>query len=105
MKRPGQFIVWPSGLDSSITRGQGRKLPVARAVRQPSLHEVSQAATVLGYSPQSNEKAAIPKASLHRTGYVIIKKTGPRQLILKNIAGEIVKSRQKQAQASDQKKK
>lgn len=105
MKRPGQVVVWPSELDSSQTRAQGRKLPVARAVRQPTLREISQAATLLGYLPQINEKAGLPKASWHKTGYVIVKKAGPRQLVLKNLAGEIVKNRQKEVQAADQKRK
>jgi signal recognition particle subunit SRP19 len=105
MKRPGQIVVWPSQLDSTLTRSQGRTLPVARAVRQPTLREISQAATMLGYSPQINEKAGLPKASWHKTGYVILKKTGRRQSVLKNLAGEIVKNRQKEVQAVDQKKK
>lgn len=105
MKRPGQSVVWPSELDSSLTRARGRKLPVARAVRQPTLRELSQAATQLGYSPQTNEKAGLPKASWHKTGYIILKKAGPRQLVLKNLASEIVKNRQKEVQAADQKKK
>ncbi len=61
----------------------------------------------LGYSPEITEKAALSKAHGDKTGYVTIRKTGPRPAVLKNIASEIVKIRQKeaQAQATEQKKR
>src|SRR3989475_12457586 len=105
MKRPGFLIVWPAQLDSSRTRGQGRRLPVSRAVKQPSMKEVWQAAMSLGYSPESKEKAALSSSAWEKTGYVTIKKTGQRSTVLKGIASEIVKSRQKEAQAAEPKKR
>ena len=102
MKRPGYLIVWPAHLDSSKARGQGRRLPVSRAVKQPGLKEIWEAAMTLGYSPEMKEKAALSASPWEKTGYVTIKKAGPRTLVLKNIAGEIVKNRQKEAQASEQ---
>src|SRR6266540_2820734 len=105
MKRLGVMTIWPAQIDSSKTRGQGRRLPVSRAVKQPGLKEVWQAAMTLGYSPEITEKAALSKSSWEKTGYVAIKKTGPRPVVLKNIAGEIVKIRQKQAQTIEPKKR
>lgn len=105
MKRPGFLIVWPAHLDSSKTRRQGRRLPVSRAVKQPSLKEVSQAAMSLGYSPESKEKAALSGSPWEKTGYVTIKRTGQRSIVLKGIASEIVKTRQKEAQAAESKKR
>ncbi len=105
MKRPGFIIIWPAHLDSTKTRGEGRRLPVSRAVKQPSTKEVWQAAMTLGYSPETTEKAALSKSSWEKTGYVTIKKTGQRAVILKNIAGEIVKNRQKEAEAAEPKKR
>lgn len=58
----------------------------------------------LGYSPESKEKAAMSGSPWEKTGYVTIKKTGQRSILLKGIAGEIVKTRQKENQASEQKK-
>jgi len=59
----------------------------------------------LGYSPETTEKAALSKSPWEKTGYVAIKKTGSRSVVLKNIAGEIVKNRQKEAQAIVPKKR
>ena len=105
MKRPGFLIVWPAHLDSSKTRGQGRRLPVSRAVKQPSLKEVWLAAMSLGYSPETKEKAALSGSPWEKIGYVTVKKTGQRSSVLKGIASEIVKNRQKENIALEQQKK
>ena len=95
MKRPGQLVIWPADIDSSLTRGEGRKLVVSRAVKQPNLTEISKAAGILGYTSQIVEKASLPKSTWKTTGYLVVKKIGPRQVVLKNIASEIVKIRQR----------
>lgn len=105
LKRPGFIIIWPFHLDSSRTRRLGRRLPVARAVKQPSLKEVANAATALGYSPEAREKAALPSSPWEKAGYVLVKKREARPLVLKAIAGEIVRTRQKEAQDLEPKKR
>ena len=105
MKRPGFLSIWPFQLDSSRTRGEGRRLPVSKAVKQPNLKEVTTAATSLGYLPETVEKAAIPSSPWEKTGFVFVKKAGPRPVVLKAIAGEIVKTRQKEAQSAETKKR
>ncbi len=104
MKRPGYLIVWPGNLDSTKSRGQSRKLPQARAVRQPSLREVTQAATVLGYAPEPRERSAIPGTPWEKTGYVAVRKSVGRIGTLRAISAEIVKARQKEAQAPEAKR-
>jgi signal recognition particle subunit SEC65 len=59
----------------------------------------------LGYSPENKEKAALSASPWEKTGYVTVKKTGPRPILLKGIATEIVKNRQKEAQATQPKKR
>ncbi len=104
MKNPGHVIIWPFHIDSTKTRGQGRKLPIARAIKQPNLREIVQAATILGYVPEPKEKSAMPSLHWEKAGYVTVKKTGPKVAMLKSIAGEIVKIRQKEAHAAEPKK-
>ena len=105
MKRPGFMVIWPFHLDSSRTRGQGRRLPVARALKQPSSKEIWQAAMTLGYLPENREKAALPRSSWEKTGYVMVKRSGARPAMLRAVAGEIVKNRQKEAEAPIPKKR
>lgn len=105
MKRPGFMVIWPFHLDSSRTRGQGRRLPVARALKQPSSKDIWQAAMALGYSPENQEKAALPRFSWEKTGYVVVKRSGERRAVLRAIAGEIVKNRQREAEVPAAKKR
>jgi signal recognition particle subunit SEC65 len=59
----------------------------------------------LGYSPEITEKAAISFSPWEKTGYVTVKKSAQRSTMLKGIASEIVKTRQKEAQAAQQPQK
>jgi hypothetical protein len=59
----------------------------------------------LGYSPETKEKAALSSSPWEKTGYLTIKKTGQRSVVLKGLASEIVKTRQKEAQAAESKKR
>src|SRR2546427_10376128 len=90
MKRPGFLIVWPAHLDSSKTRGQGRRLPVSRAVKQPSLKEVWQAAMSLAYSAEAKEKAALSGSPWERTAVARVIKTGDRAVGLKVLLTGVV---------------
>jgi hypothetical protein len=59
----------------------------------------------LGYSPEITEKMALSNSPAEKTGYVTMKKGAQRPMIMKNIAGEIVKIRQKEAMTVEQKKR
>jgi signal recognition particle subunit SRP19 len=104
VKNPGHIVIWPSHIDSTKTRGQGRKLPIPRSINQPNLREIIQAATTLGYGPEHTEKSAQPSLHWEKVGYVTVKKNGSKAVMLKSIAGEIVKMRQKEAQAAEPRK-
>jgi signal recognition particle subunit SEC65 len=69
------------------------------------LKEVWQAAMSLGYSPETKEKAALSGSPWEKSGYVSVRKSARRPVVLKNIAGEIVRNRQKESQVSEQKKR
>src|SRR5207249_3605441 len=84
VKNPGHVIIWPFHIDSTKTRGQGRKLPIARAIKQPNLREIVQAATILGYVPEPKERSAMPSLHWEKAGYVTIKKTAPNVGVLED---------------------
>jgi len=98
------MVVWPMNLDGGKSRSVGRKLSASRAVRQPTIREIVQAATALGLSPEIAEKAATPSIHWEKLGSVTIKRSGTKQSTLKSIASEILKTRQKQAQVTEQKR-
>src|SRR5207245_3491336 len=95
LKRTNRQIIWPSNIDSTKTRLQGRKIPLPRAVRQPSLKEVVEAARALELDPQPTEKAAKPGTTWDKTGYIEIKKTRSKLQTLKGIAEDVAKIRQR----------
>ncbi len=98
------MVVWPMNLDGGKSRSVGRKLSASRAVRQPTIREIVQAATALGLSPEIAEKAATPSIHWEKLGSVTIKRSGTKQSTLKSIASEILKTRQKEAQVTEQKR-
>ena len=98
------MVVWPMNLDGGKSRNVGRKLSASRAVRQPTIREIVQAATALGLSPEIAEKAASPSKHWEKLGSVTIKRLGTKQSTLKSIASEILKTRQKEAQATEQRR-
>jgi signal recognition particle subunit SEC65 len=77
---------------------------MSRAVRQPSIREIMEAAKVLGLSPEETQKQAIPKSYWEKTGYVTMRKSASKAATLKAIAGEVVKARQKAAPVVEVKK-
>ena len=91
-------------LDGGKSRSVGRKLSASRAVRQPTVKEIVQAATVLGLSPEIAERAASPGIHWEKLGSVTIKKSGTKQSTLKSIASEILKARQRETQATELKR-
>ncbi len=98
------MVVWPANLDGAKSRKVGRKLLSSKAVRQPTVKEIFQAATVLGLSPEIAEKAASPRTHWEKLGSVTVKKSGARLSTLRLIAIEILKARQREAQATEQKR-
>lgn len=76
---------------------------MSRAVRQPNLGEMVQAATALGFAPEPAEGTAKPLSPWEKTGYLAVKKPGPKVATLKAIAAEIVKARQRDAQLTESK--
>jgi|YelNatPaOPRAMG01_1025707.scaffolds.fasta_scaffold93142_3 signal recognition particle subunit SRP19 len=90
MKRPGKMIIWLDNLNSSKTRGQGRKVPRDLAVDSPTLEEIERASSELGLKVESKERASRPGSWWERSGYVVIDRGGrPRSEILKGIARAI----------------
>ena len=98
------MVIWPMNLDGGKSRSGGRKLSASKSVRQPTMREIVQAATTLGLSPEIAEKSASPSVHWERLGSVTIKRSGTKQSTLKSIASEILKARQREAQASEQKR-
>jgi signal recognition particle subunit SRP19 len=83
-----RIVVWPEYLDSTRTRGMGRRVSLAEAVKKPSLHEVYNAALDLGLNAETVE-AKYPRNWMYSRGYVLVDKRYPKTKLLRLIAGKI----------------
>ncbi len=92
MKEYERFVVWLDYLDSERKRSEGRRVPLNTCVRAPNLEELAQACKKLSIDAQT-QKAFYPKASRRQSGYVSIKKNGPKQQIIMTIARELSRIR------------
>lgn len=92
MKEYERFVIWLDYLDSERKRSEGRRVPLNSCVRAPTLDELTQACKRLNLEAQP-EKAFHPKASRRPSGYVSVKKKGPKKQIIMAIARELSRIR------------
>lgn len=95
MRKQKKTMLWPVYLDSSKTRGEGRKVPQSAGVSSPTLAEIQRAAENLGLAPEIDASRAHPKAPWKKSGRVWIGRSGSRRQNFRDIATEIVSMRQK----------
>ncbi|MFP3227185.1 MAG: signal recognition particle subunit SRP19/SEC65 family protein [Caldisphaera sp.] len=94
MPKENKYIIWPSYLDSSLSKNKGRKISKNKAIVKPSIEEIVMAAKKLGLNPIVEEKK-YPKLWYEQTKRVVILKKENKRKILKLISDEIIKMRQK----------
>ena len=75
MKDYKRMILWIDYFNSSLSRQNGRRVPLSRSVKDPKLDELVDASKRLGYSPVPQE-ARHPLRMMAKSGYVSIEKKG-----------------------------
>jgi signal recognition particle subunit SRP19 len=68
-----QIVIWTDYFNSNLSREQGRRVPLDRSVRDPTVAELTEATKRLGYSAQA-VSAKHPKRMIQASGYVNIPK-------------------------------
>jgi len=87
--------VYPLYLDSRVSRSEGRRVPRDLAVKKPRAKEILQAARNLGLKAVLVEEDNHPSRWFYREGCVLISSDRPKTELLKMIASEIRKIREK----------
>ncbi len=87
--RNDRMVVWPVNIDSSKSRREGRKISRRYAVPSPTLKDISSAAKRLNLNPIIEKDKAYPREWWEVSGRVLVERTKPRSILLKEIAGEI----------------
>ncbi len=88
-----RIMVWPVYIDSQKSREDGRKISVRGAIEAPTLKEIEEAAKRLNLNPVTEPEKAYPKEWWEVKGRVLVDKTKPKSVILKEIAAEIKRTR------------
>ena len=88
MKAYERFVFWLEYFNSELKRGQGRRVPLNAAIRSPTLKELDEACRRLALDPKP-QAATFPRSAKRSSGYVSVKKEGPKQKLLVKIARQL----------------
>jgi signal recognition particle subunit SRP19 len=93
MRKQDKIIIWPAYFDSTKTRGEGRRIPKSLAVPSPKITEISDAAEKLGLECEAVLDVGYPKTPWLKTGMLLVRKSEPKEKIIKKIAKNLQKIR------------
>jgi len=89
MDQERKFVVWPSYIDSSLKRREGRRINRKEAVDSPTLQQISEALMRLGIEHEADEKASYPSRWYRREGRIFVHASMKKIDALRRIAEEI----------------
>lgn len=101
MKDYEHIILWLDYFNKHLSKRKGRKVKRDRAVFDPTITELIDAAKSVGYNPlteETNDKARYPRRSFVRSGYVMLPKSEDvkKTAIIDILAEKMVQKRSKQ---------
>jgi len=88
LKAYERFVFWLEYFNSELKRRQGRRVPLNAAIRSPTLKELDEACRRLALDPKP-QAATFPRSAKRSSGYVSVKKEGPKQKLLVKIARQL----------------
>jgi len=93
MKDKGKLVIWPTYIDQTRSRSEGRIVAKKNSVKEPQLQEIKKAAQELGLNPEVEAEKAYPRFWWEVSGRVLVDDKGPKSVIAKQIASGIKKMR------------
>ena len=88
-----RIVLWPVYIDSTKTRGKGRKISRENGVPKPRVEEIVEAAEILGLDPIVEDKS-YPRLWWEQEKRVVVLKKYPRQELYRRIAKKIKEIRE-----------
>jgi len=85
------YFVYPEYFDQSLTRKEGRRLPLSIAIENPTLLEIKLAAEKMEYKYEIKKDSAYSRQWWNPKGLILIENKEPKQQLLVNI-GKTVKN-------------
>lgn len=84
------IVLWPEYFDASLSRAQGRRLPVNLCVKNPSLDMIAKGAIILDLDYSIHEEMAYPSDSSAKRGCVKVEKGVMKKTAILPKIGEIL---------------
>ena len=98
MKDYEHVVVWLDYFNKTLPKKMGRRVSREKSVFDPSLKELSDAATAAGFIPkEENDKVRFPRRPFVRSGYIILPKGLPKSKVMAKISEKLVSKRAKQS--------
>lgn len=98
MKDYEHQIIWLDYFNKNLSRKKGRKVKKDRAVFDPKLNELEQAAKTSGYNPsETNSETNFPRRAFVRSGYIVVNKKHSKSKVVNRIGQKFVELREKKS--------
>ncbi|MCW4049610.1 MAG: signal recognition particle protein Srp19 [Candidatus Bathyarchaeota archaeon] len=91
MRGRGKLRIWPAYFDIRYTRGEGRRVPKDKAIKDPKAEDIEKIAVTLGLNPIFTPGAAYSKHPFRKTGVILVDKKGSKTKIIMDIASNMRK--------------
>ena len=80
-----KLVVWPAYFDKTLTRDQGRRVPLRYAVDKPTCDDLVAAAKGLKLNAVVEKDAAYPATPWKHDGRIIVAKTDAKTVVLRKL--------------------
>ena len=88
-KGSDSVVLWPHYFDRRLSRAEGRRVKSDLAVREPDAKWVEAAAKKAGLDATLEDKANHPSLPYERPGRVLVKKPGPKEAVIAQVAAQM----------------
>jgi signal recognition particle subunit SRP19 len=83
VKKKKHTVIWPAYFDSSLTRSEGRRVPKALAIADPTAKKIGEAVEKLGLNSVVELDSSYPTHSWKKDGRILVEtKTSKPQIIV-----------------------
>ena len=66
-------VIWPAYIDADRTRREGRRVPQELAVEEPSVDEIADAVSQIGYDVRVEREKSYSREPWRRRGCVVVR--------------------------------
>jgi signal recognition particle subunit SRP19 len=88
-----RLMLWPEYFDKTLTKDQGRRVPLKLAVNNPTLEEIAKASKRLKLIPKIESNKSYPGRWWRKSGRVLIRSKVKKTKIIRQVAIIIKKHR------------